>query len=78
MNSIMPKMQTFNLGLMLAGETQFVLSIMEEDIHKAKCEWARVTGHLDPNWNNDTETYYDWPVIQTKQKALPRKTGNEI
>ena len=71
----MPKMKTFNLGLRLAGETQFVLSILDEDIHKAKYEWARVTGHLDPNWNDTAGTYCDWPVIQTKKKMLTRKGG---
>jgi hypothetical protein len=68
-------MKTFNLGLRLAGKTQYVLSIMESDLRKAKEEWARVTGHLDVNWDDENQTYCGWPVIQTKVKALERKAN---
>ena len=66
-------MKTFNLGLRIAGHTEFVLSILASDIHKAKEEWARITGHRDVNWDREQQTYCDWPVIQTKIKALERK-----
>jgi hypothetical protein len=69
------KLKKYTLGLNTAGNIDFVLNILESDLRKAKTEWARLTGHLDDLWDKRKQTYFDWPVVETKEPALQRKTN---
>jgi len=67
-------LKKYTLGLCVAGQIQFVLDIYETDIRKAKNEWARLTGHYDNLWNKKSMEYFSWPVIETTEIALQRKS----
>ena len=67
------KIKNFNLGLKVAGKVQCVLSVVAKDLREAKDTWAWLTGHCDPMWDVQKQTYFGWQVVQTKTKALQRK-----
>ncbi len=64
-----------NIGLKQAGLIWFVLDVGIKEPNAAKDEWARITGHLDPNWDKVKKTYCGWPVVRTRAKALQRKSN---
>lgn len=66
-------MNHYTLALNHCGSLQFVLDVDAPTLQKARHEWARLTGHLDPVWDEVQGTYFGWPVVKTKLKALQRK-----
>jgi len=66
-------MKKFNIGLKVAGQIQFVLKIVAENLREAKETWAWLTGHWDPCWDIKNQTYNGWKVVETKIEALQRK-----
>lgn len=68
-------MKLFTIGLLLGGDIKYVMAIMASTLGNACREWARLTGHLDGNWDDSKCSYNKGPVIETKEKALARK-GN--
>lgn len=64
-----------NIGLKVAGKVEFILEIPIPDLVQARSEWARVTGHLDPNFDKEHGLYFGWPIVVTKLPALQRKAN---
>lgn len=67
-------METFNIGLNVAGDIQFVMNIPAKNFKQAVLSWAHWTGHLDNLYNHKNQTYFGWPIVKTNEKALQRKS----
>ena len=72
------KMKRYTLGIRIAKQTQLVLEIPALTMNEAKDEWSRITGYDGDLWDKKNKTYFGWPVIQTKIKALKRKSDPDI
>lgn len=66
-------MKTYRLGINISGSIVSVLEVSAVTPRKAKREWARLTGHLDPTWNDKEGAYFGFPIVETDIPALQRK-----
>lgn len=72
------KLRTFTLALKLGkGRTNmlFIMDIISDTFENAAQDWARITGHFDELWDVEHCTYFNFPVVETKQKAIHRSDG---
>ena len=62
----------YTLGLMEGGlmedpahHIEHIATVWAANLLEAKNEWAKVTGHTNPEyWNSEQGTYWGWPVVE--------------
>ncbi len=64
------------LGLNLKGNIYFILTIRARSFNDAVVEWARLTNHMDSFFDQNNQTYFGWPIVETEIKSLERKNDH--
>ena len=66
-------MKNYTVGLNLAGQIQFIITIRAKNLNCAVMEWASLTNHMDPNFDPMNLTYFGWPIVETEELPMERK-----
>jgi len=64
-------MNEYTLGLNMGGlmedpyrHIEHIETVTAPDLLSAKKIWAKKTGHLDEYWDDDSQTYWGWSVVE--------------
>jgi hypothetical protein len=68
----------YKIGLKLADDVFFVLDINAENFSEAVQKWAFVSGHNDPLFNKENNTYFGWPVVEIITTKTKKKRSQKV